>query len=154
MVVMDVFDSRILKSIAGNSKKGLKEIGREVGLFSASSVSKRISNMEKEGLIKGYKGDVNYEKLGYDFLTVTFVKANYKYNYNKEIGKSLSKIKGVVGVYFLLGEIDFVLLTLSRSKEEYAKILDQVSSIEGVERSDSRTILEVYKDYDVSGLEF
>lgn len=151
---MDVFDSRILKSISMNSKKGLKEIGREVGLFSASSVSKRISGMEKEGLIRGYRSDIDYEKLGYDFLTITFVKANYKYNYNKEIGKSLSKIKGVVGVYFILGEIDFVLITLSRSKEDYSKILDQISSIEGVERSDSRTILEVYKDYNISGLDF
>lgn len=151
---MDVFDSRILKAIAGNSKKGLKEIGREAGLFSASSVSKRITGMEEDGVIRGYKCDVDYGMLGYDFLTVTFVKANYKYNYNKEIGKSLSRIKGVVAVYFLLGEIDFVLLTLSRSKEDYAKILEQISSIEGVERSDSRTILEVYKDYTIAGLDF
>lgn len=151
---MDVFDSRILKSLSRNSKKGLKEIGKEAGLFSASSVSKRITGMEKEGIIRGYTCEVNYESLGYDFLTVTFVKANYKYNYNKEIGKSLSRIKGVVGVYFLLGEIDFVLLTLSKNKEDYARILDQISSIEGIDRSDSRTILEVYKDYDLSDLDF
>ncbi len=151
---MDVFDRRILKSLAGNSKKGLKEIGKEAGLFSASSVSKRITGMENEGIISGYTCDVDYGKLGYDFLTITFVKANYKFNYNKEIGKSLSNIKGVIAVYFLLGEIDFVLLTVSKNKEEYAKILDQISSIEGVERSDSRTILEVYKDYDISGLDF
>lgn len=150
---MDVFDRRIMKVLADNSKKGLKEIGREVGLFSASSVSKRISNLEKEGLVKGYRSDIDYGKLGYDFLTVTFVKANYRYNYDKEIGKNLSKIKGVVAVYFLLGEIDFVLLTLSKSKDDYARILEQISSIEGVERSDSRTILEVYRDYSLSGLE-
>ncbi len=151
---MDVFDNRILRSLANNSKKPLKEIGKEAGLFSASSVSKRISSMEEDGTIRGYKVDVDYEKLGFDFLTITFVKANYRYNYNKEIGKSLSRIKGVVAVYFLLGEIDFVLLTMSRSKEEYSKILEQISSIEGVERSDSRTILEVYKDYTLGGLEF
>lgn len=151
---MDVFDRRILKVLAGNSKKGLKEIGKEVGLFSASSVSKRISGMENEGIILGYKGEVDYGKLEYDFLTVTFVKANYKYNYNKEIGKSLSSIKGVVAVYFILGELDFVLFTISKSKEDYARILDQISLIEGVERSDSRTILEVYKNYDISGLDF
>lgn len=151
---MDVFDSRILRSLSNNSKKPLKEIGKEAGLFSASSVSKRITGMEEDGTIRGYRCDVDYGKLGYDFLTVTFVKANYRYNYNKEIGRSLSKIKGVVAVYFLLGEIDFVLLTFSRSKEEYSKILEQISSIEGVERSDSRTILEVYKDYALGGLEF
>lgn len=150
---MDVFDRRIMKVLVDDSKKGLKEIGREVGLFSASSVSKRISNMEKEGLIRGYRGDVDYGKLDYDFLTVTFVKANYKHNYDKDIGKRLSQIKGVVAVYFLLGEIDFVLLTLSKSKDEYAKILEQISQIDGVERSDSRTILEVYKDYSLSNLD-
>ena len=151
---MDVFDNRILKSLSKNSKKALKEIGKEAGLFSASSVSKRITGMENDGIIRGYSCNVDYERLGYDFLTITFVKANYKYNYNKEIGRSLSKIKGVVGVYFLLGEIDFVLLTMSKNKDDYSRILDQVSSIEGIERSDSRTVLEVYKDYDLSDLDF
>ncbi len=151
---MDIFDNRILKSLAKNSKKALKEIGREAGLFSASSVSKRITGMENDGIIKGYSCEVDYERLGYDFLTITFVKANYKYNYNKEIGRSLSMIKGVVGVYFLLGEIDFVLLTMSKNKDDYSRILDQVSSIEGIDRSDSRTVLEVYKDYDLSDLDF
>lgn len=151
---MDIFDKRILRNLAQDSKQTLKEIGKKVGIFSASSVSKRIASLEKENYIRGYTADVDYGKLDYNFLTVTFVRAKYHEGYSSEIGKKLSEIRGVVSVYFLLGEIDFVLLTMSRDKEEYSEILNQISSIEGVERSDSRTVLEVHKDYSLGGLSF
>lgn len=150
---MDTFDRRILKLLATNSKMTLKDMGRKVGLFSASSISKRISALEEEGYIKNYKAEVDYEKLGYNFLTITFIQAKYRYNYSREIGRKLSEIPGVVGVYFILGEIDFVIFTISKNKDEYSQILDQVSQIEGIERSDTRTILETHKSYSLSGLE-
>ena len=59
-------------------------------------------------------------------------------------------IKGIISIYFLLGDIDFVLITLNKSKEEYEYILEQLTKIEGVERTDTRTVLRVFKegDYD------
>lgn len=150
---MDIFDRRIIKLLAANSKTTLKEIGRRIGIFSASSISKRISSLEKEGYIKGYTAEINYEKLGFNFITATFVQARYRYNYSREIGRMLSKIPGVVSVYFILGEIDFVVITVSKSKEDYAHILDQISQIDGVQRSDTRTVLEVHKDYSLSNLD-
>lgn len=152
-VVMDTFDKRILKLLAANSKMTLKEMGRKVGLFSASSISKRISSLEEEGYVRNYRADIDYEKLGYNFMTITFIQAKYRYGYSRDIGKQLSDIPGVIGVYFILGEIDFVVFTISKNKEEYSQILDKISQIEGVERSDTRTILETHKNFSLSDLE-
>ncbi len=150
---MDVFDRRILKALISNSKSTLREIGRKAGLFSASSISKRISSLEAEGYIKGYRAVIDYEKLGYNFITVTLIRAKYRENYSKEIGKKLSQIPGVISVYFLLGEIDFIVITVSKNKDDYARILDRISSIDGIIRSDTRTILETYKEHDFTNIE-
>lgn len=150
---MDTFDRRILKQLVTNSKTTLKEIGRRVGLFSASSISKRISALEKSGYIKNYGAMIDYQKLGYTFLTITFIQAEYRYNYSRDIGEKLAEIPGVVSVYFILGEIDFVVFTISKDKEDYSRILDGISRISGVIRSDTRTVLETHKDYSLSNLE-
>ncbi len=150
---MDVFDKRILNILVKDSNQTLKEIGKKAGLFSASSVSKRITGLEKEGIIKGYHADVDYVNMGLGFLTVTFVRAKYQSGYSGDIGRKLSEIRGIASVYFLLGEIDFVIIAVCRSKEDYSKILDQISAINGVERSDSRTVLEVFRDYSLEGVD-
>lgn len=131
----------------------LKDIGVKIGLFSASSISKRINSLEEQGYIRGYQADLDLEKLGHNFMTITFVHAKYKHNYSKEIGKELAKIRGVLSVFFLLGEIDFIVITSCRDKQEYSAILDDISKIEGIERSDTRTVLDVIKNYSLSNVD-
>jgi len=149
---MDNFDLRILKKLEMNAKLSLKDIGRNVGLFSPSAISKRISILEKEGYIKNYRAILDYQKLGYNFMTVTFIKAKYAPKYSEEIAKKLVKIKGVISVYFLLGDIDFVLITINKTKDDYARILDELTNIVEIERTDSRTVLKVFKEYEYDNI--
>ena len=65
----------------------------------------------------------------------------------------IAKIKGVTSILFLLGDIDFVLTTVCRSKEEYSRILDELTKIQEIERTDSRTVLKSYMENNLSFLE-
>jgi len=51
-----------------------------------------------------------------------------------------------------LGDIDFVTVTISKNKEDYERILDELTDIEEIERTDSRTVLKTYKEYDISSI--
>lgn len=145
---MDEFDRRILKVVEANSDISLKEIGHKVGIFSPSAISKRIDSLKEEGYIKRMGADLDYEKLGFNFITMTFVRAKYQKDYKDVIGKELSQLPGVISVYFLLGDVDFVIITVNKSKEDYQNTLETLTSIEGVERTDSRTVLQVFKEND------
>ncbi|MHB1812581.1 MAG: Lrp/AsnC ligand binding domain-containing protein [Thermoplasmataceae archaeon] len=51
-----------------------------------------------------------------------------------------------------MGDIDFVTVTISKNKEDYERILDELTDIEEIERTDSRTVLKTYKEYDISSI--
>ncbi len=117
-MALDEIDLRILRILEKNSKTSLNDIGKGVGIFSASAISRRIRGMEEAGLIKKYSVELDHHKLGLDFITVTFVKAKYQIRYMDKVANKIENIPGVVSVYFLLGDIDFVLITISRNKAD------------------------------------
>ena len=61
---LDEVDRIILDVLQENAKTPLKEIATQVYL-STPAVSARIEKMEKEGIITGYRAQVNPEALGY-----------------------------------------------------------------------------------------
>ena len=75
--VIDKLDSLILYALGENPRFSLNELQRKTGILSTSTISRRIKKLRQNGLIKGERLVLDYEKLGYGFITVTFVKARY-----------------------------------------------------------------------------
>ena len=124
-----------------NSAISLRKIGISAGINSPSAVTRRIDSMKREGIISNTISLINYKKLGFQFYTVTFVRAKYGKEYYKDLGKTLAGLPGVISVDFLLGNIDFIMHTVNRNADEYQKLLDQLSKIDGIERTDSHIVL-------------
>lgn len=146
--MIDKYDLKILNVLKEQADLPLKEIGKRAGLFSPSAVSKRIKNLRDLGYIKKDISLLDYEKLGYDFQTITLIKTNYDKDYAKVIGDKLSKLPNVVAVYFIFGDIDFVLITINKSRTEYIRTMEYLTSIDEIERSDSRVIAYTVKNID------
>ena len=139
---MDKTDIKILNALQKNSEMSLRKIGIVAGINSPSAVSRRIDAMRRDGIINNNVSLINYKKLGFQFYTVTFVRAKYGKEYYKDLGKTLASLPGVISVDFLLGDIDFIMHTVNRNADEYQNLLDQLSTIEGIERTDSHIVLE------------
>lgn len=150
---MDKYDLKILNVLKDRSDIPLKEIGRMIGIYSPSAVSKRIQSLREQGYIKKDISMLDYEKLGYDFQTLTLIKTNYSKDYARVIGEKLSKLPNVVAIYFIFGDIDFVLVTMNRTRAEYLKTMEYLTTIEEIERSDSRVIAYTLKSIDFDSLD-
>ncbi|MFG1450060.1 MAG: Lrp/AsnC family transcriptional regulator [Thermoplasmataceae archaeon] len=151
--MVDEFDLRILDILKDDCDLPLSEIGKRIGIFSPSAVSKRIKELKDQGLIRKNISLLDFEKLGYDFLTVTFIKTRYEKNYAKKIGEKLKAIPNVIGIFFILGDIDFILITVNRSRKQYLQTMETLTQMEEVERSDSRVVAYTVKDIDFSGIQ-
>ncbi|MCL4341491.1 MAG: Lrp/AsnC family transcriptional regulator [Candidatus Thermoplasmatota archaeon] len=149
---MDRFDLRILNLLKDNADLSLSEIGQKIGIFSPSAISKRIHELKNQGYIKKSVTLLDYEKLGYDFLTVTFIRTRYEKNYAQTIGEKLKQLPNVVGIYFILGDIDFILLTVNQNRKQYLATMEKLTAMEEIERSDSRVVAYTVKDIDFSGI--
>jgi DNA-binding Lrp family transcriptional regulator len=141
----DELDFAILRQLQIDCRIPLQEIAEKVGA-PTSTVHYRVKRLERDGVIDGYYANINSEKLGLDYLTVILVRANYGPGYHERIGKKLAKIPGVWAVYFTLGETDFFVLTRSKDKSEYMKILDALMSTRGIERTSTQVVATVIRE--------
>jgi Lrp/AsnC family leucine-responsive transcriptional regulator len=60
----DEVDLRLLEELQRDARVSTAELGRRVGL-SAPAVADRVRRLEDDGVIRGYRADVDPRKLGY-----------------------------------------------------------------------------------------
>src|SRR4051812_8371069 len=68
----DLFDPtnlRLLEELQADARTSLAELGRRVGL-SSPAVAERLRRLEQEGVITGYRAEVDPRKLGYSLGVV------------------------------------------------------------------------------------
>lgn len=144
--VLTSVDTAILRSLQKNARLPLQEISKRAGLSSKSAVHYRIKRLEKEGFIEGYHARVNPAKVGKDYITITFVRSKYGPGYHRRIGKKLAQLQGVWGVYFVLGEIDFIVMARNDSRDTFMKMLEKMIAMGEIERTSTQVVVTTIKE--------
>lgn len=142
---LDDLDKAILRQLQVDCRTPLQDVAQKVGA-PTSTVHYRIKRLERDGVIEGYYARVNPEKVDLEYLTVIQVRASYGPGYHEHVGKSLAKIPGVWAVYFILGDTDFFVLTRSRDKAGYMKILDKMMETKEIERTSTQVVGKVIRE--------
>lgn len=62
--LLDATNLRLLDELQADARTSLAELGRRVGL-SSPAVAERLRRLEQEGVITGYRAEVDPRKLGY-----------------------------------------------------------------------------------------
>ena len=138
----NIIDRSILKLLQQDCRIPLDVLAKKVGV-PKSTLHYRIKRLEKEGVIGGYYAKVNPLKLGYDYVAVILVKARYGPHYHQKLGKKLARIPGVWGVYYVLGEYDFIALIRARDREDYMNKLELMSNMPDIERTNTQVAAKV-----------
>ena len=105
-----------------NCRISIGTLAKKIGI-PKSTVHYRLKKLESEGIIEGYYAKLNATLLGKDYTTISFVRGKFGPEYHEKVGKLLSKIPGVTGVYFILGEEDFIVLCISNNRKDFMKKL-------------------------------
>ncbi|MHA2055526.1 MAG: Lrp/AsnC family transcriptional regulator [Candidatus Hodarchaeales archaeon] len=142
---LDKLDISILKELQKDCRTSVQVIAQKVDT-PASTVHYRLRRLEEQNYIKGYYAAINAEKVEKDYQTIMQVRATYGKDYHNEIGNKLANLPGVWGVYFLLGDWDFVLLIRRKDRNEYMELLEKVMSMPGIERTSSLVVLKPIKE--------
>ncbi|MBN1861108.1 MAG: Lrp/AsnC family transcriptional regulator [Candidatus Thermoplasmatota archaeon] len=86
-VTIDELDFKLLRLIAPNARMPVKEIATRLDT-TVSIVNYRIKKLIKEGVIQGFRTDVDFTKLGYQFFKADIDLKDYK-----QRGKIINYIK-------------------------------------------------------------
>lgn len=142
---LDDIDIKILKVLQEDCRVTLDRMSKMLNV-PKSTLHYRIKRLEKVGVIEGYYAKLNPAKLGKEYIAVTLVRAKYGPGYHKKVGERLSKLPGVWGVYFVLGETDFVVLTRANSRKDFMKTLEQMINSKEIERTSTMAVVEIIKE--------
>jgi len=147
---MDETDERILVELRKDSRKSLRKLASSVGV-SPSAISERIRRMEKSGMIKGYTANLDYLKLGYEFVAI--VQISISGGNLLEVQKKISAMPGVVAVYDVTGQYDSMAILMRKSRSELSALIKKILALPRVDKTNTNMVLNVMKDFtDFSGI--
>lgn len=143
---LDETDFRIIRLLQEDAKMPLEKIS-EILKIPKSTIAYRIKKLEYSGVIKGYYAYVDPMALNLDYVIISLIKAKYGREYHVNLGEKLSKLPGVWGVYFVLGDTDFVVLARYRNRDEFMKgFLEKVMEMPEIERSSTQVVTRIFKE--------
>ncbi len=142
---IDELDKKILELLHDDARVPVQVISEKVGT-PASTVHYRLKKMNESELIEGYYVKINPTKVDLDYMTIIQVRTKESTKGFRKTGDILASIDGIWGVYFMLGDWDFILHCRTKNRITYLDILEQIMEIEDVERTSSLIIAEVIKE--------
>lgn len=131
---LDKTDKKILHELVKDARLSMTELAERVNL-SATPCTRRIKQLEQEGIITGYHTHINPEKLGYRFAV--FIAVSMDKHIEERFRHFEEKIKTfdeVVSCSIVTGRSeDYLLKVMVRDMAHYEEfLLRRLNHIEGV----------------------
>lgn len=141
---LDETDLEILQSLDRTGEIDADALSDRLDV-SPSTVYYRVEQYREEGLLRGTVADLDAHALGFELTAITEVKCDYGPGY-EDIAERIAGISGVQNVYFMLGEMSFVVISKVRDHEHLQRLIDDVIHTDGVEDSSTHMVLTEFKN--------
>ena len=135
---LDKIDNRILAELQRNARLTNQELSERVGL-SPTPCARRVRNLEKLGIIKGYSADIDETKLGCAFTVFVSVQLDRQIddrlmNFENEI----KLLPEVMDCWLMTGNRDYLLRVAVVDLHEFERFLTgRLTKVDGVANIES-----------------
>lgn len=138
---LDVTDLLLLKLLAEDARLSQRALAREIGM-SAPSVADRLARLEHNGVIRGYRVDIDHGSLDRSMvalLGITTVQGRRQ----RDLVEQLRELPEVEEVDLVTGPMDLMVRVRVRDHAHMRELLfDQILPMEGVNRTETFVSLE------------
>jgi DNA-binding Lrp family transcriptional regulator len=126
-----------------DSRTSAREMGFKLGV-STSTVTLRMERMRSRQILKGFTAVVDFQKLGYELTVVTEILVSK--GKLLEMEREIAKVPGVCAVYDVTGEIDAIVISKCRDREELSRFTKGLLTMPFVERTNSHVVLTTVRE--------
>ena len=132
---MDAIDRKILSELQRDGRQTLTELAERVQL-TMSPCHRRLRELERDGVIVGYRADVDPASVGFGFQSLVFVTMRES---TRDIiatfEEAVAAIPYILDADRLFGEPDYLLRVVARDLDHFQQIYDErLSALPGVQR--------------------
>lgn len=141
----------ILKLLAKNARYTVKEMAVMLDI-AEKDVESAITELEKDGLIKGYKAVIDWEKLDSAYVSAIIElnvvpKAGLGF---EEVAEKIMKYDEVESVYLMSGVYDLNVVVKGKTLHDIAKfVAKELATIDSVTSTTTHFVMRRYKEMDV-----
>lgn len=121
--MLDAKDWQLLELLQKDARAGYAELGRQVGL-SAPATAERVKRLEDAGVIRGYRAEVDPQRLGYAIEAVIRLRCDG--SACASIGQGLANIPEIIDYRRLAGEDSGSLRVIAMSVSHLEAVLDRI----------------------------
>lgn len=142
---------KLLKLLQKNARYTNADLAVMLGL-TESEVAAQIESLEKEGLIRGYKAVIDWEKMDTTYVSALIeLKVSPQADYGfEEIAKRVMMYPEVESVYLMSGGFDLCVMVKSKTFQQVAMfVAKELSTIDAVVSTATHFVLRRYKELDV-----
>ena len=142
---MDETDRKIAAMLQENCFLPQTEIARVVGRV-ASSVNERMRKLKAEGVVRGYRADLDPERAGFPILAFVTVLIDDAKN-AAAFPKAAVKVGEVLECHHVTGDWNFLIKIRARSPSNLEAILTgRIKKVRGVVRTNTSIVLTSHKE--------
>lgn len=120
---LDAKDWQLLELLQKDARTGFAQLGRQVGL-SAPATAERVKRLEDAGVIRGYRAEIDPQKLGYAIEAVIRLRCDG--NICASVGPALADIPEIIDYRRLAGEDSGSLRVIAMSVAHLEAVLDRI----------------------------
>jgi Lrp/AsnC family transcriptional regulator, leucine-responsive regulatory protein len=120
--LLDDINRRLLEELQHDGRVAFAELGRRVGL-SAPAVAERVGRLERDGVITGYRADVDPRALGYTLAAVVRIRPFARQIH--KIPEIAEQTPEIVECERITGEDCFLLRLHVRHMDDLEPVLDR-----------------------------
>lgn len=139
MIHFDDVDKAILSQLQEDSRIPYAELASKVGL-SVGAVHERVKKLERKGVIKRYRVDVDPEAIG--LKLTAFVAVQLESNSTcRTLLPEFQTFPEIEEVHSVAGEIDVILKVHTSDTKTLEDLLYRIKTIKGISRMTTRVVL-------------
>lgn len=145
-------DMKLLKLLSKNARYKISELSSMTGI-SEQEVCEEILSLEKQGIIRGYKTVIDWEKIdNHSVSALIELKVTPKSGLGfEEVAERVMRYNEVETVYLMSGGYDLCVIVKGKTFQQVAMfVAKELSTIDSVISTSTHFVLRRYKELDVS----
>jgi DNA-binding Lrp family transcriptional regulator len=136
--MIDETDLDIIEELRKDGRASFSDIAEKLNL-ATSTVTGRFQKLEVNGVITGFRPEIDYEKLGFELTAMIDIKAEAD-----RILETVEKLESntrVISFFEVTGDTDMIIISRFLNREDMNSFLKELQQTEGIRSTETQVIL-------------
>ena len=144
---LDRIDRKIVNILAKRAQISMTALGKEVGLSKSPTLT-RVRRLERDGIIIGYRADLDHEKLGLSHIAFVQVTLdNTKSDALDAFNEAVHRHSEIEAAHMIAGGFDYLLKVRTKDITAYRKTLGEtIAALPHVSQTSTFITMETVKE--------